>query len=524
MNEPRKLRGLALHEWLWRWRYALFAAVLGHFILAHYFVLGLISWDGFGHRIPPVVELVKHGSFGLEKYTNWALVGFRPFVELVNAPFLYLFGLDGLYFGFALTLFPFCAVALFLFTREATRDRNAGFYASATYVLVPMVNSQVFSGYVDWAITGLLALFLYTLLAIGRDEQQPRSVDYAKVTLATFLYTMARQQAPYLAVFFVGVLACTFFVERRGLRLSLKRPRVLGWMLAAFVVGLAPAAIAQLLNYLRYGSPIYPYQFKLLGVAIGDGWTLEFLAYLGGLEEYSLSGFFRTSVAAWLVPSTWPNTFFDSRHFGGGLFFITALVTLPLTLKAANRRTLILLAAFVVASIIGKDFWLPRYAYTVMLSICLLNGIAFSTLIEREKRWAFYALTGVLALHVLRPEWDVFRIRAGDAYPRLNASKSSLFLKGNFDFWLYPDVGAQLVIARTPVNSFGLLLYGRKLTNTVVGSVLTVDARCESLRPLLRETPGALVVDDDNLTKDCPRTCAISDGRCLAYRLEPESP
>ncbi|MBX3204656.1 MAG: hypothetical protein KF764_06275 [Labilithrix sp.] len=524
MNEPRRSPGLALHEWLFRWRFRLFAIVLGHFILAHYFVIGFVSWDGFGHRVPPVVELVQHGSLGLDKYANWALDGFRPFVELANAPFLYLFGLDGLYFAFALALLPFCAVAMFLFTREATHSRNAAFYAAATYVLMPMVNSQVFSGYVDWAIPGLLAFFLYPLIALGRDESAPKWTGYAKVTLATFLYTMARQQAPYLSVFFFGILAGVFFVERRGLRFSLKRRNVLGWMSVAFALGLAPAAIAQLVNYLHHGTPIYPYQFKLLGLTIGEGWTLEFLCHLGGLEEYSPAGFFRASVAAWLVPSTWPYAFFDSRHFGGGLFFITALLTLPITLKATNRPTRVLLAAFIVASIGGKDFWLPRYAYTIVLSLCLCNGIALATLLERKRRWPFYALAGVLSLHALRPEWDVFRIRSGDRYPRMNASNSSLFLDGALDIPVYPDLGADLLIAYAPGNNFILPLYGRKLKNSVITSVPKKDIgeRCEGLRPFLEKTPGALVVDDENLTAQCARTCVATSGRCLAYRLDPE--
>src|SRR3954452_22840135 len=114
-----------VHAWLLRRRFYVFALLVAHFIAAHFFVLGLVTWDGFGHRIPPVVELVQHGGLGREKYLDWALVGFRPFVELTNAPFLWLFGMEGLFFAFALTLFPFCVFGVYLFTREVTTDRRA---------------------------------------------------------------------------------------------------------------------------------------------------------------------------------------------------------------------------------------------------------------------------------------------------------------------------------------------------------------------------------------------------------------
>jgi len=515
-------RALSVHDWLFRWRFALFGIAVVHFILAHYFVLGMISWDGFGHRVPPVVELVKHGALGLEKYANWALVGFRPFVELTNAPFLKVFGLDGLYFGFALTLFPFCTAAIYLFTREATRDRNAALYAATTYVLLPMVNSQLFSGYVDWAIPGLLSFFLYAVLALGREAHTWRT--HARIALGTFLFTMARQQAPYLSVFFFAIVAYLIFGERKGIRISLQRRGVLALAAVSFLVGLAPATIAQTLNYLRHGTPIYPYQFNMLGLKVGEGMDFRSLCALAGLREYSAAGFFEASVAAWLVPANWPCCFFDSRHFGGGLFFITALLTLPLALKKANRETRVLLAAFVFASIGGKDFWLPRYAYTILLSICVCNGLAMSALLERNKQIPFYAMTAVMALHALRPEWDVFRIHAGEGYPRMNASNSSLYMKGGLDVPLYPDLGAQLVIAYAPGNNFILPLYGRKLTNSVITSVpkAEIGPRCEGLRAYTERGPNILVVDDEDLTKDCARTCVASAGRCLAYRLEPE--
>jgi hypothetical protein len=513
-----------VHAWLLRWRFHLFALLVAHVVLVHFFVLGLVTWDGFGHRIPPVVELVKHGGLGREKYSDWALVGFRPFVELTNAPFLWLFGMEGLFFAFALTLFPFCVLAVYLFTREVTADRRAALYSAATYVLLPIVNAQLEGGYVDWAVPGLLAFFIYSLLAAGRAA--PRVTTYAKIAVGAFLFTMSRQQAPYLGVFFFVVVAALVFVKRdEGSRLgfALSQPKVLAFSAVAFLIGLCPAASLQLLNFVEHGTPIYPYQFNVLGMKIGEGYSLQGQPTLFGLDEYSAAGLFKASIGAWLIPTQWPRCFFDGRYFGGGLFFITALLSLPFSVPAMNRSVRVLLVSFIVASFGGTDYWCPRFAYTLLLALSLCNGIAVASLLERPSRTPVYvAFLSVFALHALRPEWDIFRIKAGDDYPRMNVSGSKWFMVGTWNVMLYPDMGASFVIAEAPGNSFILPLYGRRLTNSVLGSVPKgqIGKDCASLHSWDGTAPKVFVVDDENLTKDCARTCvAEQSGHCLAYSL-----
>lgn len=517
---------MRLHELLVRHRWKVLFALLVHFVLVHYFVIGFVTWDGFGHRVPPVVELVQHGSLGLDKYDNWALLGFRPFVELVNLPFLAAFGLDGLYFAFALAL-PLCALAVYGFTRELTGDANAALYTAASYVLVPMVNSQIFSGYVDWSIPALLSFFLFTILRVFNGGTRSRWTSYAAIALATFLFTMSRQQAPYLSVFFFSVLVYVKLVERRGFKLSITRSEILLRAVAAFVVGLSPAVAFQVLSYLRHGTPIYPYQFSMLGVTIGQGADFKALCYFAGLTDYTPRGFFRAFVAAWLIPATWPFCFFDSRNMGGGLFFLFALCTLPFSLRRANTATRVVLASFVLTSLGGRDFWLPRYAYTLVLAVSLCSGLAISAFVERRRTAAYVVAMGVLFLHVLRPEWDVFRIGRGDAYPRMNASASKHFVRGSFDIDVYPDLNDRLVVAHHVGNGFALPLYGRKLTNSVHGSVLKdrIGARCEGLRTFEPNRPEILYVDDGDVTKDCARQCVAQapTGRCLVYKLEADA-
>jgi hypothetical protein len=173
----------------------------------------------------------------------------------------------------------------------------------------------------------------------------------------------------------------------------------------------------------------------------------------------------------------------------------------------------------------GKDFWSPRFAYTLLLAVCICNGLLLATLLARA-RWhrLYLALVVVFALHSFRPEWELFRIGRGDFYTRMNVTESPWFVAGSNDVFLYPDMNAKFVIAFAPANGFVLPLFGRRLTNEVLGSVAreAIGKSCEGLRAYDRVGVDVLVVDDEDLTKACARECAISGGgRCLAWRLTP---
>jgi hypothetical protein len=511
-----------LHEALVRWRVPILTLLIAHFVALHYFVLGFVTWDGFGHRVPPVVELVQHGSYGLDKFSNWALINFRPFLELTNAPFLWAMGLRGLLFAFAVGVFPFCVAITRAFVLSLTGSPAAAFYSAAVYVLVPLVNAQLFSGCVDWAIPGFVAFYLDSLLVIGRSSGAPGKLAYVRLALATCLFTMARQQAVYLAIPFFVVVGYCLFVERRGFALAVKRPRVLALEALTVCVGLAPAISIQVGNYLRFGSPIHPFKFELLGFKIGDGVSMRSLFAYGGLKEYTLRGFWDATLAAYFVPEKWPYCFFDGRNFGESVFAITALLGLPLTIPKMNRETRALLATFMLLAFAAKDFWMPRYAYGVLTTVCICNGLLMAALLERPRVTPVYVLgLIVLAGHALRPEWDAWRIHSGDYYPRINVSGSPYFISGNGDVPIYPDRGARLLIVRAPNNRFVLPLYGRHLTNSIVGTITEpVGPRCETVRAFTERDPDMLVVDDENLTKDCPRACVIDVGwRCAAFRM-----
>jgi hypothetical protein len=514
-----------VHETIARGRWWILAAFLVHCVVLHYFFLGFVSWDGFAHRVQPVVELVTTGAMHNEKFDNWALLGYRPFVELIHAPFLWAMGLDALYFAFPLAC-PLLVVGVYLCVREATGDDAAALYAAGSYVLVPVVNSQLFSGYIDWAIPGLLAFFVYAVMAAGRAERRA-AWPLARVVVATFLFTMSRQQAPYVSVLFLLVALASRFVERRGRTIALVHARRLVETLGAYAVGLVPVAYLQIAAYRAHGSPIWPFELSFFGLKIGDGVTFKGVCFFAGLVDYTPRGFLRAFLSAWIAPEEVPHYFFDSRFLGGGLFFLTAFVTAPVWLRRSRPAASVLVGALVLSSLLLRDFWLPRYAATLVLAVAIANGLALAALLRARLRPLAYSYGVLLALtvaHAARPEWELQRILAGDPYARMNVSASKLFPRGTMDVELYPDVGAHLVVLEQTGTHFAIPLYGRKLTNEVVGWISRADLgpRCEGLHRYDGARSEIVYVDDHGLAESCRRTCAIaSPVRCLAYRIEP---
>jgi hypothetical protein len=49
----------------------LLAGWIVHATILHFVYLGFPSWDAFGYRVPPIVELIQHGELGTERYNQW---------------------------------------------------------------------------------------------------------------------------------------------------------------------------------------------------------------------------------------------------------------------------------------------------------------------------------------------------------------------------------------------------------------------------------------------------------------------
>jgi len=149
----------------------IFIALCVYFIAAHYWFIGFTSWDGLSYRIPPIIEFVQHGNLGGWKFNYPPAVYAYPFFEWVHVPFLLLFGLKGLYFSFSTLLLPFSIVSVYLFVRALTDNTRWAMYSALIFIAIPFVNTQPFSGYIDFAVIGALAFFSYALLKVLKSDK-----------------------------------------------------------------------------------------------------------------------------------------------------------------------------------------------------------------------------------------------------------------------------------------------------------------------------------------------------------------
>jgi len=513
-----------LSDFVYRYRFVLFAAWLIHVFYFHYFILGFMSWDGFGHRGVPIVELYQHGSMGKWKYNEWSLTGYTPLVELAHIPFLYVFKMRGFIIGFPLFVLPLCVIAVYKLVGELTGNKRAATWGALAYVAIPMINQQPFSNYIDFAVSGILAYWLYAMLRLRSDERA--IVRYVRLAVATVLFSLARSQGPYVLVVLFPLIAYAVFCERERFKLRVRDWRGLLTATAVMAVALAPSVALQIWKYLEYGSPIAPMELKFLGVTIGKGFPMDtYFKYagLGGGDIGSLAkGFFD----GWVWHSGWPvGAFYASRFMAAGLLFLLAVVMLPYFLRKATRLELAVLAAGVFVSLLTKDFGVPRWGYTTVIAIAIIIGRTMGELSEsRRGRPAFWAAALVLFVHLLRPEFDYLQYRTRQSISaRMNIVASKHFLNGVFDVEPFPDRNFKLVIVENPGNNFALHLFGRKLTNEVVGTLRGgyVGPRCEGVLPFLIIEPNAVFVDDDDWTKNCQRECAIKAWVCRAWKITP---
>ncbi|HUJ61422.1 MAG TPA: hypothetical protein VLX92_23115 [Kofleriaceae bacterium] len=511
-------------DWLYRRRWLLLAGWVVHAFVLHLFVLGFTSWDGLGYRTAPIVELVQHGALGTDKYFDYAFAGYVPFVELAHTPFAFVFGLPGFLVGFPLVVFPLCVCAVYGFARELTGTTRGAVIGALAYAALPMYNAEPFGGYVDFAICGALAFYLFAVLRLRSSPGGWRS--FAVVVLASFAFTMSRAQALYVVVLLAPVACYAAFCERTGWRIRFARRRALAITAAGTLVGAIPTIAIQLVKLARYGSPTFPLQFQVLGWKLGTGLTLADYMHYAGLPDDSWASQGHAFVQGWLLHRGWPCGFFDSRFMGAGLVSWLAIALAAVFVRRASRVERWLVPAFLAVSLLAHDFVHPRWAYTLALALVAVVARGLPALASggRAARIAFWIGASVLVLHMARPEFDIVQVRAGAFMPRLNVMRSRYFLKDGLAIQPMPDLDAHFVIVQRPGNGYLLPLYGKHLTNDVIGTRFQweLGPHCEGLVPLVHIWPNTLYIDDDDLTKACARECVVpTRGGCRAYRLLP---
>jgi len=495
---------------LHRHRLWLFALWLAHAFVIHYQFIGFMSWDGFGYRVTPMVELVKHGAFNAEKFNDWPQIGHTPFLELIHVPFLKVFGMKGLLIGFPLVLFPLSVAAVSAMIGELAGSKRAGTLGALVFVAIPMINQQPFTAYIDFAVAGVLAYWVFAMLRLRADE--PGGRRYGRLAIATICLSMARSQGLYMVIVLTPILAYAMFGTREKLRVRFAHGPVLVRAAVVLAAACLPSIGTQIYKYYEFGSPIAPMQFSLLGFKIGTGVPIEDYFHYAGLGGSDLGSLAKGTFEGWVWKTQWPvGAFFAGRFMGAGLLFILAVLVLPVFLRHGTRVEKWLLLGGVLVSLLSKDFAVPRWSYTTMLAIVVILARALIVL-AASKRFAaaFWAVLAVMLVHLARPEFDILQIKAGYISGRMNASQSTMFLEGHADeVRMLPNRRFKVMVIES--IPFSLQLFGKGLTNEVVGTLPgnRVGPKCEGLTPFILGQRRLLFVDDQHFSRDCNRTCVV---------------
>jgi hypothetical protein len=248
-------------------------------------------------------------------------------------------------------------------------------------------------------------------------------------------------------------------------------------------------------------------------------------------------------VYGWLWPQYAPGGFADSRLLGAGFFLWIALIMFPLIRPRLRQSLGFLCLVLVACAIMTREFWLPRYASSLVLVVALCVGGGLALLAARKRRWAYMVVLAVTVLHLVgRPIYTGVGL-AVFHWPsfRANFSGSPWFIANSPNpkttpVETYPDWGADLYtvypvrtdLGRTSVEpghaDFLLPLYGKHLSNQIRGSLdpAAVGESCVGLRNLVeRSRRSVLIVDQtDRLAGKCALVCEMPrPWGCLAYKL-----
>ncbi len=509
-------------DWLHRYRGWLLGGWLLHAVALHALFIGMPSWDGFTYHLPPAVELIQHGSLGLDRYWVFPFQGLVPITEMVYVPGHAVLGLPSLLITGPLIVFPLCVVGVYKLGRKLTGTVHGGNLAALAYAAIPLINQQPFAAYVDYIVSAALAYLVYGLLEL-RDSPRPWRAAI-RIVIAMVIVTLTKSSGLYVA----GALCVPILVVLwRGLARDRLPRRVLGIAVVALAVGAVPSLTIQILKTIHYGSPIYPFQLTILGIKIGPGLAAKEMFRQSGLADETWLEMGRSFVAGWIWPPGRPFSFYDSRSLGGGWVLLVALGLVPAFVRSATRLEKLLVVSCVVVSVLARDFWYPRWSFTLTIAICAVVGRAMPELARGDRgRWRFWLAGVVLVLHFLRPVYDLALLhKPGGIGPRLDVIGSSTFRWGPGAFAPIDDLDARFIIIEYTQDGFLLPLYGRHLTNEVLFTLPAgqLGPRCDALRFVVARDPTAVFIDELDHTQGCDRRCAIPTewDHCRGWQLFP---
>jgi len=399
LNKTRKLTGNFKQSFhkdpLWLAIFALAAGFVGYIIF-----LGVIfpvtDFDGNSYHLTYIANLIQnHNIYDAKTSLTW-LAGYPKGGELIQAWSMLITHNDTFV---DLTQIPFLLLgvaALYEIAISLGADKKQARFSAILFIFLPIVLNQLKTSYVDVMVPSLF--FAGLAMAIRRKLSK---LDFAIVGIL-FSILISLKSTGFLFVLILLPFIIWNLYRNYGFRL--KR-----YIQPVLLLGL-PTSFGlywYVKDYILYGSPIYPFGFKLAGLTIFPGKTFQEFA----AEAVKTTALPHSCVQriwfVWTEQKDWFGCLYnyDTNYAGlGPIWFIILIPALILSLyfavKRRNNKYLVVVGSILALFAIYPSNYYSRYTMFITaggifaLALVLTNVSKFTSNLVKT-------ITVVLAISVI---------------------------------------------------------------------------------------------------------------------------
>ncbi len=383
-----------------------------------------LGWDGLAYHLPMTVTWLQDGTFAIPEINRWQHS--LPANGELGMFMLLAAGLDRMVFLYNWLAFAAGALAVFILARRITEDFDSAVLCAALFALVPAVQHQASSAYIDLYgasfIIAAVALFMERLEGVNDSA---RRWYLSAIILAGLACGIGVGSKPiyygYGALCGMGA-ALLLWRDRIGSRGHTILITVLlaVCMLAPSIFWLGRAMAAT-------GNPFYPIAVNLMGMRIFDGFGVDEITQGARLDHLFVDANWH-----WLI-YPWIETKFNGPPYGTGSGLGAAWATfvplgiifsIPYAIRQWRQGTgNTVIAVFVLLVAMFALWWfglrrLPRFGLVFAGLSCVTVAPLFAYLLTRHRSATQILIAITFGASVLLSSFDPLhglmgRVRAG---------------------------------------------------------------------------------------------------------------
>lgn len=339
------------------------------------------DFDGNSYHLTFMGNVIQYGTFfdhptslpwlngypkGGEFIGMWSVILTHAdtFVDLAQIPFLFL----GIY-------------ALYSISKTLGSNEKQARFASLLFLFLPIVLNQLKTTYVDVMLS---ALFFAAIAMVIKKKLD--TLDLVLVGIIFSLLISIKATGILFVIVVLPLLAWNLFQNRKN-----RKKMVINEYIRPLLLVALPMAFGlywYIKNLLVYGTPIYPFGFKAVGVSIFPGKTFQEFAAAAETHSTVLpTGYFERIWFVWTEQKDWFGCLYNYDANYTGLGPIWFIILIPATimgvfyaLQKKNTTYFAVLASIVALFAIYPANYYSRYTMfitaigMVSLAIVLTNA------------------------------------------------------------------------------------------------------------------------------------------------------